>query len=98
MRPLLIRRSLYRPVTWMGMERVPGALFVLCVAGLSLMGFMYAKAYITTAILVAVAGAGAVGLRKLAEYDPIFFKVMIQRKNYQDSYPAHSSTLGRRNG
>ena len=98
MRPLLIRRSLYRPVTWMGMERIPGALFVLCFAGLGLMGFMYAKAYISTGFLVVCAAAGAVGLRKIAEYDPIFFKVINQRKNYQDSYPAHSSTLGRRNG
>lgn len=98
MRPLMIRRSLYRPVIWMGMERIPGALYVVCVACLGLMGFMYAKANILTLVLIAFAAAGAIGLRKLAEYDPSFFKVINQRKNYQDNYPAHKSTLVRQDG
>jgi len=97
MRPFYISRSLYRPVTWMGMERIPGALWILTFAILGLTGFMYAKAYISTAILVAIGAAGTVGLRKLSEYDPAFFKVLIQRKNYQDNYPAYTPRKGRRN-
>ncbi len=72
------------------MERIPGALWVLCVACLILMSFMYAKAYYTSLILVAIAVSGTVGLRKLAEYDGAFFAVLLRRKEYHDSYPAYS--------
>ena len=97
-RPFEIRRSLYRSVIWMGMERIPGALWVLCFGMLCLMGFMYAKAYIITACLVVVGAIGTIGLRKLAEYDADLFKVLNRRKSYQDNYPAHPSTLGWRDG
>jgi type IV secretory pathway TrbD component len=97
MRPFSISRSLYRPVTWMGMERIPGALWLLTFGILGLTGIIYAKAYISSLILVAICVAGTVCLRKLAEYDPAFFKVLIQRKNYQDSYPAYTRRKGRRN-
>ena len=59
---------------------------------------MYAKAYITTLILVALAGVGVSVLRRIAEYDAAFFKVIIQRKNYQDSYPSYTSSKGGRDG
>ena len=98
MRPAPISKSLYRPVTWMGMERIPGALWIIMTAILSFMGFMYAKAYITTIILVALAGVGVSVLRRIAEYDAAFFKVIIQRKNYQDSYPSYTSAKGERDG
>ena len=98
MRPAPISKSLYRPVTWMGMERVPGALWIIMTAILSLMGFMYAKAYFTTLILVSLAGVGVSVLRRIGEYDAAFFKVIIQRKNYQDSYPSYTSAKGGRDG
>jgi len=98
MRPAPISKSLYRPVTWMGMERVPGALWIIMTAILSLMGFMYAKAYFTTLILVSLAGVGVSVLRRIGEYDAAFFKVIIQRKNYQDSYPSYTSSKGGRDG
>ena len=65
---------------------------------LSLMGFMYAKAYFTTLILVSLAGVGVSVLRRIGEYDAAFFKVIIQRKNYQDSYPSYTSSKGGRDG
>ena len=98
MRPAPISKSLYRPVTWMGMERVPGALWIIMTAILSLMGFMYAKAYFTTLILVSLEGVGVSVLRRIGEYDAAFFKVIIQRKNYQDSYPSYTSSKGGRDG
>ena len=98
MRPAFIRKSLYRPVTWMGMERLPGALWIVVMGILSLMGLMYAKAYITTAVMVAFAGVGVSALRRLAEFDAAFFKVVFRRKDYQDIYPAHTATKERRNG
>ena len=98
MRPAPISKSLYRPVKWMGMERVPGALWIIMTAILSLMGFMYAKAYFTTLILVSLAGVGVSVLRRIGEYDAAFFKVIIQRKNYQDSYPSYTSSKGGRDG
>ena len=98
MRPAPISKSLYRPVTWMGMERIPGALWIIMTAILSLMGFMYAKAYFTTLILVSLAGVGVSVLRRIGEYDAAFFKVIIQRKNYQDSYPSYTSSKGGRDG
>jgi hypothetical protein len=82
----------------MGMERVPGALWIIMTAILSLMGFMYAKAYFTTLILVSLAGVGVSVLRRIGEYDAAFFKVIIQRKNYQDSYPSYTSSKGGRDG
>ena len=98
MRPAPISKSLYRHVKWMGMERVPGALWIIMTAILSLMGFMYAKAYFTTLILVSLAGVGVSVLRRIGEYDAAFFKVIIQRKNYQDSYPSYTSSKGGRDG
>jgi type IV secretory pathway TrbD component len=98
MRPAPISKSLYRSVTWMGMERIPGALWIITTAILILMGFMYAKAYVTTLILVSLAGVGVSVLRRIGEYDAAFFKVIIQRKNYQDSYPSYTSSKGGRDG
>lgn len=76
----------------MGMERYPGAIWVLCIAILSLMGIMYAKAYVLTIVIVCIGGAGSMGLKRLAEYDPSFFKIMFQRLKYEDNYPAHNKT------
>ena len=97
-RPYAIKRSLYAPVIWMGMERVPGAIWILSCGVLILMGFMYAKAYVMTLALVCLGAVGMVGLRKLADYDPFFFPVIWRRKDYQDIYPAFVSQKERRDG
>lgn len=98
MRPFYIRRSLYRAVIWMGMERVPAIVYVMCLGFLGVTGVIYAKAYLATGIIVAIASAGTFALRKIAVYDPFFFKIINKRKNYEDNYPAYESTVRQRNG
>lgn len=80
------------------MERYPGAIWVLCIAMLTLMGIMYAKAYLFTLVIVCVGGTGAFGLKRLAEYDPSFFNIMVKRLKYEDSYPAHQRRKAQQDG
>lgn len=88
-----IFRSLTRPVLWMGMERVPGALLVLGTGMLTLTGLMFAGDYVVTALVVAVAAAGMVGLKKLAERDPQACRVILRRLQRRDIYPARKTTI-----
>lgn len=83
-----IFRSLTRAPRWMGMERVPGALWVLGAGMLILTGLMYAGAFVSSALVAAAAAGGIAGLRRLGDHDPVFFQVAVRRLRYRDIYPA----------
>ena len=84
----VIFRSLTRAPRWMGMERIPGALWVLGSGMLILTGLMYAGAFGLTALVAALCAAGITGLRRLGDHDPVFFRVAFRRLRYRDIYPA----------
>ncbi|WP_419739482.1 VirB3 family type IV secretion system protein [Ruegeria sp.] len=93
MHPNPIYRSLTRPILWMGMERVPGALLVLGTGTLALAGLMLAGNYIATALILGAGGASTVGFARLAEHDPAFFRTLARRLKYDDIYPARVSVI-----
>ena len=87
--PNPIHRALWRPVLWMGAERITGALWVLLVILLVLMGLMLAGVWIVTTLILAGGLAGFVYLQKLAETDPRMTRVFLRSTlRYRGIYPA----------
>ena len=87
--PNPIHRALWRPVLWMGTERIPGALWLLLIILLVLMGVMLAGVWIVTTLIVAGGVAGFVSLQKLAEKDPQMTRVFLRKTlRYRGIYPA----------
>ena len=93
MRPNPVFPSLWRPVLWMGMERIPGALLILLTFLLVMMGLMLAGDYIATVLIVASATVGTVYLQRIAEQDPQFFKVWFRRLPRDTIYPARRTRI-----
>ena len=93
MRPNPIFRALWRPVLWMGMERVPGAVWILIVMLFILMGLLFAGDYPATVLIVAGGVAGWVSLQKLAETDPQFFRVWFRQMPRNAVYPARRTRI-----
>jgi len=87
--PNPIHRALWRPVLWMGTERIPGALWLLLIILLVVMGVMLAGVWVVTTLIVAGGVAGFVSLQKLAEKDPQMTRVFLRKTlRYRGIYPA----------
>ena len=83
-----IFRSLYKPVLWMGVERMVAMFFVLGMGCLITMAAMYAKAWIEMGILIAFASVGFALLKRRNLKDGMYFRLLWHRRNFEDSYPA----------
>ena len=83
-----IYRSLYRPVLWMGVERMVAIIFILSLGCLIAMAAMYAKAWAETVMLIAAASIGFALLRRRNLKDGMYFRLLWHRRNFEDSYPA----------
>ena len=83
-----IFRSLYKPVLWMGVERMVAIIFILSAGSLIAMAAMYAKAWTETAILIAAASIGFALLKRRNLKDGMYFRLLWHRRNFEDSYPA----------
>ena len=86
-----VRRSLTQPVLLGGMERVPLVL-VLFAAGVFVL--FQTPASIVSGLLVA--GAGVLILRRVAERDPQYFRVLCRRLKYGRCYGPVPLDAGRR--
>ena len=98
MRPNPTFRSLWRPILWTGMERIPGALWILLILMLVVMGLMLAGDYIATVLIVAAGTVGTVYLRKIAEKDPQLFRVWFRRLPHKTAYPARRTRIASAGG
>jgi type IV secretory pathway TrbD component len=70
-----IKRSLYRPALWAGVERIPGIFLVLASIALATTAIMKGPVWLL-AVAAVIGGGGWSLLRHLAEFDPHFFRVV----------------------
>ena len=90
-----IYKSLYKNVTWMGMERIPSIIWVLSILFFFTMAMIYAKVFILACIFIIIGGLGIMILKRIAEADSAFFKIINNRRKYQDNYTSYQFKKGK---
>lgn len=92
MRKLTVHRSLYRPILFVGCERLP---FIV----ITTLGGVMIMAYQTLWMILAVLAFylfSIIWVRRVNETDPQFFKCLYRYlRYYQDYYPANEFYPGR---
>jgi type IV secretory pathway TrbD component len=90
MRRILLHRSLWKPILYMGCERVPFLLIAISSALLIMEGNLWVKigGFIYFGIMIGITAL-------INNNDPFIFQIMWRYRLYQNFYPSHALYPGR---